>query len=165
MRDPSAAVLHRLFDYDPATGNFVRKVSIAPNGKAGRVAGCNHGNGYTKISVCGKQVYAHRLAWIYVNGEIPAGARIDHINGVRSDNRIANLRLCDDSQNSQNIRAAKSNNACGFLGVYKVQATGKYMAQVKHAGRLIRFGGFETPEEAHAAYVLEKRKRHDFCTI
>ena len=69
--------------------------------KAGQVASSVNALGYGRVKINGKSVLAHRLAWALHYGEWPDGA-IDHINGIKTDNRLCNLRLATRAQNQQN---------------------------------------------------------------
>lgn len=109
------AKLKELLEYDPISGVFRRKINIG-GAKIGDIAGTDNGDGYMKIRVAGKSYKAHRLAWLYVMGRWPKND-IDHINGVRCDNRIINLREATRAENKQNTRKANSNNRTGLLGV------------------------------------------------
>ena len=106
--------LKELLHYDPETGVFTRRVS-AGGKKAGSIAGADHNMGYRQISIGGKLYLAHRLAWLYVHGEWP-GVCIDHINQVKNDNRIANLRDVPWGVNQEN-RTRKANKS-GIAGVW-----------------------------------------------
>ena len=101
--------------YDENTGLFIRRVN-AGGQKAGVVAGTVKPAGHVEVSVGGHIYKAHRLAWFYVNGKWPKGL-IDHINGIRSDNRIKNLRDVSDAVNQQNRRRALANSISGILVV------------------------------------------------
>jgi HNH endonuclease len=150
------AELKEHLHYDPETGIFTRLKSIAHRVKIGDIAGCLHvGSGYVNIRVFGIHYKAHRLAWLYIHGINPCND-IDHINGNRSDNRIINLRDVTRSVNKQNTRKCSSNNKSGFLGVRSTN--GKFVA-------LITIGTYDTPEEAHQAYLNVKRIIHTGCTI
>lgn len=155
--------LRTLLHYDPATGYFTRLVSIAANAMAGTMPGTTH-NGYVTIAVDGKRYRAHRLAWLYVHGEWPAH-QIDHINGVRDDNRIANLRDVPSATNSENHREARSGSGSGLLGAYWCADKGCYKACIRVAGKLKFLKNCETADEAHAIYLEAKRKLHAGCTI
>lgn len=161
--------LRSLLGYDPDSGVFVWLVDRG-NGKSkvGDIAGYVDFHGYIKIEISGRAYTAHRLAWFLTHGVWPK--YVDHVNGIRSDNRIENLRDVDFRTNIQNQRKASSNNKTGFLGVAmrkKVYAGKPYTAQIRdpNAKRMIHLGYFETAEEAHAAYVAKKREIHPGCTI
>lgn len=94
-------ILKSLLNYTPETGLFKWKVSRPPRGVIGAIAGFNNGSGYIKISIGGKKYYAHRLAFLWVEGEIPK--MIDHINHCRSDNRWENIREIDSATNCANV--------------------------------------------------------------
>jgi len=139
---------------------------MSSNAKEGDEAGSLKDDGYVVIYVLGKPYKAHRLAWLYVNGEFPAG-EIDHIDGNKMNNAIINLRDVSREINQQNRRHAKAGNPAGFLGVTVDQKTGKYLARITKTGAKTStsLGRFDTPEEAHAAYVAAKRVLHEGCTI
>lgn len=155
--------LENLFNYDPLTGNLIRKIASS-NSKCGDVAGHNHARGYVRIRVNGKMYFAHRLVWIMHFGDIPDGLQIDHINCIKNDNRIENLRLASSSINTQNKRSARKDNTIGLLGVRR-HVSGKFEAQIQLGGKKRYLGLFETPQVAHSAYVEAKRKFHEGCTI
>ena len=157
-------ILRKYLSYDPLTGIFIWAVNSGRHGriKAGTIAGCLTFYGYTKILLCGEQILAHRLAWFYVNGSWPIG-QIDHINCIKTDNRIINLRDVTRGINQQNKITHQFNNKLGFLGVSKQR--NKYVACIHTYGKTKYIGTYETPELAHAAYVKEKRKTHAGCTL
>jgi hypothetical protein len=86
----TAERLRERLRYDAETGAFTRRVGSS-NARAGDMAGSVHSTGYVRISIDGGKYTAHHLAWLYVHGVWPSD-QIEHINGKRSDNRIANLR-------------------------------------------------------------------------
>ncbi len=120
--------------------------------------------GYITVKIGKKNMLAHRIIYFLYHSEWPQ-ADIDHINGIRNDNRIVNLRAVNRSINQQNQRAPRSNNTTGFLGVSHRKDLGKYRASIGVDGIKRSLGVFDTPELAHAAYVEEKRKIHVGCTI
>lgn len=154
-----------LFRYDEASGQLFWRVNRGRTAKAGQVAGhVDSKHRYRVIRFLGRLTMAHRIAWLYVHGVWPSGD-IDHINGVRDDNRIENLRDVSRSANLQNQRQASRNNKCGMLGVSLHKETGKFVAQIM-AGRKQKYLGlFDTAEEAHAAYLRAKAELHPFQTI
>lgn len=159
--DITAEELRLAVSYDPETGVFTR-IKQSSNSLAGTQLGSRHSCGYVVISLNRKNRFAHRLAWLYVYGEWPAG-QIDHINGCRSDNRLSNLRLATQSENNQNQRRPNSKNTTGFLGVSRHKDG--YGAMIGVDGVAIWLGLHKTPEQAHAAYIDAKRKMHSYSVI
>lgn len=145
----TAEKLRELLHYSPETGVFTWKVSNSNRVKVGDVAGCLDGRGYLLISVRSRLHKAHRLAWLYVYGVWPTD-QIDHINRIRTDNRIANLREVSHKQNNQN-RSKPSNNTSGHPGVSWHKQRSKWLAHIKHNQKKIHLGCFNTIEEAIAA--------------
>lgn len=140
--------LQSLMSYNPETGVFTRAMK---NGEV-RVLGFNFGAGYTGIAINRKPNYAHRLAWVYMNGDIPKGSEIDHINNDKKDNRICNLRLATRSENQGNVKL-RSSNTSGYKGVYFNKRNSMWTAQIMRKGKRFNLGSFSTPKEAHEAYV------------
>lgn len=99
----------------------------------------------------GVRYQASHLAWLYVKGEMPSKA-IDHINGIRSDNRIINLREATLSQNAMN-RIKAANNTSGYKGVSFHKQSGKWQASIKINGKQKYLGLFLSQKQAHNAYV------------
>jgi hypothetical protein len=158
----TAQRLREVVSYDTSTGVFTRLARTAQRHQVGDRADLPCAGGYRRIAVDSIKVQAHRAAWLYVHGEFPSG-QIDHINGDRADNRLANLRDVAPGVNSQNQRKARKDNGSGFLGVTPHQ--GKWRPRVQLNGKPHYAGMYDTPEEAHAAYVALKRKLHEGCTI
>jgi len=154
--------LQEILHYCPETGLFTRRTRTNASKPIGGVTGCIANNRYVVINVGNKVYLAHRLAWFYMTGAWPED-QIDHINGIRHDNRWENLREATRSLNCQNQRKATRTNKLGVLGVCKVK--NRYLAQIRVGRRNINLGSFSSPEEAHAAYLEAKRKLHDGCTI
>ena len=92
--------LRELFNYDAKTGSLTHKRNVSQV-KIGDEVGCIHSSGYRICSVDDKKYRVHRLIWVLVNGYAPDF--IDHINGVRSDNRIENLRNVTVKENMRNM--------------------------------------------------------------
>lgn len=129
------------------------------------VAGHLGKQGYLQICINRKLMQAHRLAWLYMHGELPKNI-IDHIDGNKANNRILNLRDIDRKGNSQNTKKAKSTNkASGLLGVSKNKKLNKFTARITVSYKSIFLGLFDTPELAHDAYVKAKRRLHSTCEI
>ena len=155
--------LREVLDYDPLTGVFVWRIRTSSRAGQGDVAGFGDGKGYIAIRLDGAQVFAHRLAWFWVHGAWPVGV-IDHIDGVTTNNAIANLRDVDHTLNMQNLKTAKCDNlTSGLLGV--VPSRGRWVAQIRAGGKKHHLGVYVTPEEAHHAYIVAKRIFHPGATI
>lgn len=152
--------LKELLHYCPETGAFTRLIKTSNRIKIGSVAGYARPGCRLVISVDGKLYHAHRLAWFWMTGEWPKD-QINHINGVRDDNRWDNLREATRSQNQQN-RKVNSNNKSGYMGVSWQRRAGKWVAHIKIAGCNRYLGLFTTPEDAHAAYLAAKAEHHQF---
>jgi hypothetical protein len=145
--------------YNPETGIFIwhnRKLT-KPQDKtwnkkfAGKSTGYIRHNGYQIINISGREYACSRLAWMITYKKWPAN-EIDHINGIRSDNRIANLRAATRSENASN-RNLQSNNTTGFKGVWKRKNMNSWVATIQKCGQKIRLGSFDSPEKAGEAYL------------
>ena len=147
----TAELLRQLLDYDPTTGVFTWKITRNSRLKVGDVAGSVRPNGYVNLGVAGKLYLAHRLAWMYVHGEWPAG-EMDHINRVRNDNRIANLRIVTRSQNCHNSFQHKR-NLSGCTGVSFDLKACKWHARIYRNGKTKNLGYF-----VHLADAIAARK-------
>ncbi len=159
----TAERLRELLHYNPETGIFSRPINRGGE-VAGAVVGCLTANGYWLIGVDYRRYRAHRLAWLYMYGNWPT-RHIDHLNGNRTDNRIANLRDVDRATNMQNMRKALSTNRCGLMGVSFHRQSGLWAARLVARGKIHSLGYHRTPEAAHEAYLAAKRKLHEGCTI
>lgn len=154
---PSLAEIAQVLRFDEAAGRFFRI-------DTGKPAGGIRGNGYHYTGVLGRAYLTHRLAWLFKTGEWPKSS-VDHINGDTTDNRPENLRVLSHAENMQNIRKAHRDNQTGLLGVSKCGRSKKWVAVISIAGARKRLGRFNSPQEAHQAYVAAKRKHHSACTI
>ncbi len=158
MRQLTQDRLKEVLTYNPETGVFRWKAKPAGNVAVGSVAGTTNNKGYRYISVDSRRYRAHRLAWLYVHGKWPAD-QIDHIDGKRGNNRIANLREATNTQNQQNRGVSKSNTS-GFKGVVWNKQTRKWQATIRIWGRQIFLGSFDTIERAAAAYSAAAARHH-----
>jgi len=153
--------LKDFLSYDAVTGNFY--FTKTRGGKTeGERAGRIRKDGYINIRIAPKCYLAHRLAWLYVYGEWPTNV-IDHINGIKSDNRICNLREVTQTQNKQNTKKATVKNRVGMQGVSR--CGNRFWSRIKSDGKFNYLGMYDTPEEAHQAYLTAKRELHTTCTI
>jgi hypothetical protein len=144
--------------YHPDTGEFTRLTSLSSSVKVGENAGGIGYEGYINIRVNGAKYRAHRLAWLYVHGSWPQ-MHIDHIDGIKSNNKILNLRECNRTQNMRNKGSSKNNNS-GFKGVSWKKDANKWVAQARLNGKKIYLGYFDIPQEANAAYQAFAKENH-----
>lgn len=115
----------------PSGLRWIKRTSLGSKIKSGDVAGSlDKSDGYWKLHAFGDSYKNHRIIWYLHNGEIPEELWIDHMNGIRSDNRIGNLRLVVPALNGRN-KAINKNNKTGHTGV-------AYSEFVNHRGTLIR---------------------------
>lgn len=142
----------KLFTYDRETGVLYWRIRVNNNTRRDYVVGSSKRvtDGYRQVKVKGKIYMMHRVIMVLCFGHIPENAEIDHINHVRDDNRLANLRFVTRTDNRRN-QSISSKNTSGVTGVYFSKARKKYMAQIKVNQELIYLGTFETLEEAAAA--------------
>lgn len=165
MSELTQEILKQLLDYDIETGLFSwtnhKDVYFMNRGQS---AYKKTSNGYFYISINRKRFAAHRLAFLYVSGRFPPDM-VDHLNGVRSDNKWSNLREVSNTENQQNQRQASKNNSHGFMGITWHARDKSWQAQIRVNNTRKFLGYFKTPEEAHNAYLVAKRKLHSTCTI
>lgn len=148
--------------YDPDTGMLIHRVRPGRMRK-GQPATRRDNYGYLNVSIDGRSYKAHRIAWLYVHGRWPT-EQLDHINGVRDDNRIENLREAGYQENGQN-RAVQRNSTSGHHGVCWIAAKGRWRAQIARAGKRYHLGYFDTAIEASQAYANAKAELHAFQPI
>jgi hypothetical protein len=151
----TAEFLRELFLYEEESGLFIRRISRGNRGLAGQIAGYVAKTGYRVIGIGprdGFKMYlAHRLAWLYMTGAFPEN-EIDHINGVKDDNRWCNLREATRSQNLQNIRC-RSSSLSRLKGVQWDRRRKKWASGIFVNKRHLHLGYFTSATEAHEAYV------------
>lgn len=147
-------ILKLLLSYDPESGIFLWKMSRRNGTKSGDIAGGRTANGYLQITI-GRPYLQHRLAFLYMTGSIPDC--IDHINGIKSDNRWENIRPVTFAENLKNKSLPKSNKS-GVPGVGWYAASNKWRAKIKSNGVMHHLGYFERFEDAvKARKAAEKR--------
>ena len=149
--------LKSILNYNPDTGVFTWIEPLSKRYKSGDKAGKIHTSGHVRISLKYNKYYMHRLAWLYVYGKFPL-LQIDHINGIRSDNRICNLRECTQMQNSRN--RIVSNSSTGLKGVTFCKKRNKWLAQITVNYVHINLGAYDCKHKAHAAYKNNSRILH-----
>ena len=140
--------LKEILHYDHRTGIFTWLVLRQGIRGVGKIAGSLE-NGYVRIRVDGNCYRAHRLAWLYVYGTFPPDS-IDHIDHMRCNNSITNLRLATCKVNNKNASKHKSNTS-GTTGVYWHEQTKKWRAMISVYGKLTHLGLFTRKYDAVAA--------------
>lgn len=154
-------LLKEYMSYDPKTGEFTR-LKCYKQDMVGKPASVERGKGYKQIGFAGHCQLAHKMAWLYMYGEMPIG-QIDHIDGNPSNNKISNLRIVTNAQNCQNRHVPTKLNKSKLLGVIKIK--NRFVAQIKKNYKSIHLGTFKTAEEAHIAYLAAKREMHPFGEV
>lgn len=152
----TATRLRELLDYDSETGKFRWRLRVSQAIPAMSLAGAKTADGYVRIKIDGVSYRAHRLAWLWVYGSMPTQF-IDHINGVRDDNRIVNLRDVTRSVNQCNLAIHRDASSDKLAGVK--QRGSKWQARIRINGKPTHLGTFGTVQEAVAAYRLAVSKR------
>ena len=138
-------------DFDYKNGHLIRKRYFGSRAKKGDVAGSYDKYGYRRVCYRGMHFKIHRLIWIYFNGFIDPTLEIDHINGVKDDNRIENLRLVTSQQNKFNKKVK------GYSWDKLVK---KYKSSIVVDQQFIHLGYHSTEEDAHRAYLDAKEIYH-----
>lgn len=137
--------LKLLFRYDPETG-MIYWIAKGKGKIKKKAAGTLLHSGYLGICIGPKRWQAHRIAWALHHGDWPKD-QIDHINGIRTDNRACNLREATNSQNGKNLGLSKANTS-GIKGVSFETYTGKWKATIRVDGKLISIGRFNSIDDA-----------------
>lgn len=173
---PSPEALRQLLRYQPETGKLFwkeRPVSMFTDGrykaahnaawwnrnfsgKEAFTALSNHGYRHGLISR--RSFKAHRVIWALVHGYWPDG-QIDHVNGDRADNRIANLREASGAENMQN-RGLQVSNTSGFKGIAWSAKQGRWVVRISKDGRRTYIGSYVTKEDAAKAYDAAAIQMH-----
>lgn len=155
---PTQARLKELFDYDPDTGLVTRRTTVNNKAKIGERLARKTTGGYIQVSVDRRLYALHRLIWMWVYGEYPQD-HIDHINRVRDDNRLSNLRVVTHAENMLN-KAVYSSNWTGTPGVTWYSRGSKWVARISAKGRRMHLGYFPSMEAAKEAYLKAKEMHH-----
>ena len=142
---PCPTVLRLRYVYDPETGLLFWR--FGP--RAGQQAFTTKSGGYHSSLIKGKMSYAHRVAWAIVHGAWPNG-EIDHINGDRADNRLANLRVVTRSENCRNLGRSHANKS-GHTGVIWSKDKSKWESYIKTEGVRKFLGRFDVLDDAVSA--------------
>lgn len=160
-KEPSIEFFRECFAYDHEKGEIrwkerpeqhfktLRDHRVWNNKYPGMIAGSIASNGYRQITISGHPVKAHRIAWMMHTGEILDGV-VDHINGIKTDNRIINLRQATALTNARNKKSGSLNKS-GVMGVYWSKADGKWRARIGVNGKYVSLGSFNDINDAISA--------------
>ena len=151
-------ILKEYLFYDAKTGEFYWLKAMSNKIKSGSQAGYDNGNGYRRVTLCGKRLRLHRVAWAMTYGEWPKD-QIDHIDGVKDNNCISNLREATHQENEFN-RKASYNGTSRFKGVHWDKRIGKWRTQATFNRQTKYLGLFESELEAACAYVEFAQAHH-----
>lgn len=149
--DLTAKSARERLTYDPDTGVLRWKVSTRNRVKADNVAGYKNSAGYLVITIDQKIYRAHRLAWLIVYGKWPL-KQLDHINGIKDDNRLVNLRCATPRQNGHNQKCHRAGHLLGTTCTNK-RTRNPWKAQINVNGKKTYLGWFATQQQAHEAYM------------
>jgi hypothetical protein len=143
--------------YDHETGIFTR-IGKHKNWRSGQIVDRKTSHGYQSIDIEYKRYYLHRLAWLFVYGVWPIGD-VDHINHIKQDNRISNLREATRSENQMN-RLLKKSSLSGIKGVSWDTGKNKWRAQLFIEGKGKHIGYFVIKADAEAAVKTLRELHH-----
>lgn len=152
-------------NYDAETGSFTWRIRKGARGLAGSIAGSIHTAGYRTVKIDGVHYRACRLAFLLTLGQWPNGD-VDHINGVKSDDRWSNLRDVSTQINCQNQIRARTDSSSGLLGAFWDKKREKWYSKLTLTdGSKKWLGTFPDALSAHQAYLAAKRINHEGCTL
>ena len=157
MTELTLELVNKLFSYDDKTGDLIRKVTVGPRGKAGKVAGGLNSKGYVYVEIKGVSYLAHRIVFLMHHGYLPKC--LDHVDNNRSNNHIENLRPATVSQNNHNADQ-RSNNTSGVKGVSQYGRNGKWRAVIMVDGKSHYIGGFTDKAVAETAVRKAREELH-----
>jgi hypothetical protein len=149
---PTQVRLKEVFNYDPETGKVILLQSLG-NYKAGTILKTKCGTGYFNLQIDKHRTLMHRFIWVYMYNRVPK--ILDHINGIRTDNRLINLREVSQRTNCQNRQHHRNGR---LPGTSRAQTPGKWRAYYTIEGKQYNIGQFNSELDAHNAYVRQIKK-------
>lgn len=136
------------YTYNPESGKIY--------GMRGQEVIAKNKDGYVILYVKSNpnvQLYGHHFAYYYIHGNVDF-EMLDHINEIKSDNRITNLRISNSTENNRNvIMSAK--------GYTWDKNRNKWRSKITVNYKTINLGRFDTEEEARNVYLEAKKKYHN----
>lgn len=148
----------KMFSYNPITGYLTRLKTQGSMAPKGGIAGSKHPLGYLTIGIQGKTYYAHRIAWLLITGSWPK-TMIDHINGIKDDNRLCNLREATLGQNAHN-QTINVKNTSGIKGVSWSTEIQKWKVGLRFEGKHYHLGAFNDLKKAEEIIRNARIKIH-----
>ena len=153
---PSESELSELFYYNFETGQLFRKKTVSHNAKKDSAVGAKNNMGYLVVNIKKTIFLVHRIIAI-LNGIDIENKSLDHINGNKLDNRLINLRVVEQSENTRN-RVIGKNNTSGEMGVYLCKKTNKWYAQITKNKKTWSSIKFANKNDAIAARLNKKQE-------
>lgn len=160
----TAERLRKVLNYNPHTGQFTWLVRTARRIHIGDSPNCKNRDGYIQVSIDNKRYLVHRLVWLYVYDEWPL-FQLDHVNGIRDDNRLCNLRSVTNSQNQQNRRGARCDSRTNVIGVTWVEKRQCWRAHLMLNRKYMLKSYHKKIEDAIASRRQAELKYHPFSSI
>ena len=156
----STELVDAMFLLNPETGELSRRIVLNNRWSLkSKVGFVRKKDGYIQVSIMQSKYLAHRVVWCKHYGEWPEG-EIDHINGIKTDNSIKNLRIADTNMQVQN-RGLNKNNASGYRGVWQ-KDNGRWRAKITKDYVPYSLGTFDTFEQAVAARKKAEAAMHPY---
>ena len=157
-------VFLRNFTYNDDTGILYWSVNANSRARIGYEAGCVRSNGYKQVMLNYKSYLVHRIiATMYLGLDFSDKRQyVDHINGVKTDNRLINLRICSNRGNMQNCYTHRE--SIRVLGAHPTDSN-KWVSYIRHGKGLIYLGIFLTQSDAHDAYIKAEQEIEKFGKV
>jgi hypothetical protein len=138
------------FRYNPETGELWRRLKTKS-----KLISAKSSSGYFELTFKKKVYLAHRIIWLMIYGYMPIGT--DHINRIKTDNRLCNLREANQKENGAN-HSMNVNNTSGYKGVMWRKKANKWESSIMYNYRNIYLGLFNNIEDANNAYIKASKK-------